>query len=79
MARGILDSLMSATYFNASALRLLRQLVNIIMINIIIVVIMIILLSHSLSFSYPSIDVFDNHFHSDFDVHKKFHFGYLHK
>ena len=27
MARGILDSLMSATYFNASALRLLRQLV----------------------------------------------------
>ena len=28
MARGILDSLMSATYFNASALRLLRQLVN---------------------------------------------------
>ena len=41
MARGILDSLMSATYFNASALRLLRQLVNIIMINIIIVVIMI--------------------------------------
>ena len=28
MARGILDSLMSATYFNASALRLLRQLVS---------------------------------------------------
>ena len=28
MARGILDSLMSATYFNASALRLLRQLVT---------------------------------------------------
>ena len=28
MARGILDSLMSATYFNASALRLLRQLVR---------------------------------------------------
>ena len=28
MARGILDSLMSATYFNASALRLLRLLVT---------------------------------------------------
>lgn len=28
MARGVLDSLMSATYFNASALRLLRQLVT---------------------------------------------------
>ena len=28
MARGILDSLMSATYFNASALRVLRQLVT---------------------------------------------------
>ena len=28
MARGILDSLMSATYFNASALKLLRQLVT---------------------------------------------------
>ena len=28
MARGILDSLMSATFFNASALRLLRQLVT---------------------------------------------------
>ena len=28
MARGILDSLMSATYFNASALRFLRLLVT---------------------------------------------------
>ena len=28
MARGLLDSLMSATFFNASALRLLRQLVT---------------------------------------------------
>ena len=28
MARGILDSLLSATYFNASALRLLRLLVT---------------------------------------------------
>ena len=30
MAKGILDSLMSATYFNASALRLLRQMVRVI-------------------------------------------------
>merc|ERR1712240_425984 len=28
MARGLLDSLMSATFFNASALRILRQLVT---------------------------------------------------
>ena len=28
MARGVLDSLMSATYFNASALKLLRLIVT---------------------------------------------------